>query len=61
MNMKLVRPDLLLQLCLVIVVIDSQNVFPSITEAQILDEDVTVSLFKYSSTTFFSVTDRDVF
>ncbi len=43
MNMKLVRPDLLLQLCLVIVVIESQNVFPSITEAQILDEDVTVS------------------
>ncbi len=61
MNMKLVFSDLSLQLCLIIIVIDMQNIRPSITEAQILDDNVTVSLFKYSSTTFFLLTNQGYF
>ncbi len=55
-----VRPELL-QLCLIIVVIWSQDVFPSITEAQILDDDATCSFLTDSAATLFSLTDRDDF
>ncbi len=41
LKMKSVRPDLTLLFCLSISVMDSQNLFPSVTQSQILDNHVT--------------------
>lgn len=48
LNMKLVCLVLLHLLCWIICVTESQDVFSSVTEAQILDDNVTDSFFTYS-------------